>query len=55
MTKQQCEYKILRQFFSKSQPPKNAQYHTVQMVLVDPCDKLVICFLWLLKGGKHNY
>ena len=25
------------------------------MVLVDPCDKLIICFLWLLKGGKHNY
>ena len=36
-------------------PPKNALYHTVQMVLVDPCDKLIICFLWLLKGGKHNY
>ena len=30
-------------------------YHTVQMVLVDPCDKLIICFLWLIKGGKHNY
>ena len=30
-------------------------YHTMQMVLVDPCDKLIICFLWLLKGGKHNY
>ena len=30
--------------------------HTVQMVLVDPCDKLIICFLWpLKKGGKHNY
>ena len=28
--------------------------HTVQMVLVDPCDKLIICFLWPLKGGKHN-
>ena len=36
-------------------PPKNALYHTVQMVLVDPCDKLIICFLWVLKGGKHNY
>ena len=36
-------------------PPQNAMYHTVQMVLVDPCDKLIICFLWLLKGGKHNY
>ena len=30
-------------------------YHTMQMVLVDTCDKLIICFLWLLKGGKHNY
>ena len=30
-------------------------YYTVQMVLVDLCDKLIICFLWLLKGGKHNY
>ena len=29
-----------------SQPPQNALYHTVQMVLVDPCDKLIICFLW---------
>ena len=28
---------------------------TVQMILVDLCDKLIICFLWLLKGGKHNY
>ena len=36
-------------------PPKNALYHSVQMVLVDPCDKLIICFLWVLKGGKHNY
>ena len=36
-------------------PPQNALYHTVQMVLVDPCDKLIICFLWLLKGGKHNF
>ena len=36
-------------------PPKNALYHTVKMVLVDPCDKLIICFLWVLKGGKHNY
>ena len=33
-------------------PPKYALYHTVQMVLVDPCDKLIICFLWILKGGK---
>ena len=40
---------------NRSHPPKNALYHTVQMVLVDPCDKLIICFLWLLKGGKHNY
>ena len=36
-------------------PPKNALYHTMQMVLVEPCDKLIICFLWVLKGGKHNY
>ena len=34
---------------------KNALYHTVQMVLVEPCDKLIICFLWVLKGGKHDY
>ena len=40
---------------NRSHPPKNALYHTVQMVLVDPCDKLIICFLWLLKGGKHKY
>ena len=58
MTKQDREYKILRQIFlgaRMSQPPQNALYHTVQMVLVDPCDKLIICFLWVLKGGKHNY
>ena len=36
-------------------PPKNALYHTVQMVLVDHCDKLIICFLWVLKSGKNNY
>ena len=36
-------------------PLQNALYHTVQMVLVDHCDKLIICFLWVLKGGKHNY
>ena len=36
-------------------PPKNSLYHTMQMVLVEPCDKLIICFLWVLKGGKHNY
>ena len=36
-------------------PPQNALYHTVQMVLVDPGDKVIICFLWVLKGGKHNY
>ena len=30
-------------------------YYTVQMVLVDLCDKLIICFLWLLNDGKHNY
>ena len=33
-----------------SQPPQNALYHTVQMVLVDPCDKfnfsLLIAQLW---------
>ena len=36
-------------------PPKNALYNTMQMVMVDSCDKLIICFLWVLKGGKHNY
>ena len=36
---------------NRSHPPKNALYHTVQMVLVDPCDKLIICFLWVLKSG----
>ena len=59
MTKQHREYKILRRIFLgahiKATPQKNALYHTVQMVLVDPCDKLIICFLWLLKRGKHNY
>ena len=34
-------------------PKKNALYHTVQMVLVDPCDKLIICFLWAY--GINNY
>ena len=24
-----------------SQPPQNALYHTVQMVLVDPCERLI--------------
>ena len=27
-----------------SQPPQNALYHTVQMVLVDPCDRLISRF-----------
>ena len=27
-----------------SQPPQNALYHTVQMVLVDRCDRLISCF-----------
>ena len=38
-------------------PPqkKNALYHTMQMVLVDHCDKLITCFLWVLKAGKYNY
>ena len=38
-----------------SQPPQNALYHTVQMVLVDSYDEFIICLLWLLKGGKQNY
>ena len=28
-------------------PPKNALYNTMQMVMVDSCDKLIICFLWV--------
>ena len=36
-------------------PPKNALYNTMQMVMVDSCDELIICLLWLLKGGKQNY
>ena len=47
MTKQHREYKILRQNFlgaRMSQPPQNALYHTVQMVLVDPCDRLISRF-----------
>ena len=34
-------------FFSgliKANPPKNALYHSVQMVLVDPCDKFISRF-----------
>ena len=55
MTKQHREYKILRQNFlggSYKPTPQNALYHTVQMIMVDPCDKLIICFLWLLNGGR---
>ena len=35
-------------------PPQNALYHTVQMVLVDPGDKVIICFLWVLKFQKQG-
>ena len=28
----------------KANPPENALYHTVQMVLVDPCERLISCF-----------
>ena len=58
MTKQHREYKILHQNIfgaHKNLPPQNALYNTMQMVMVDSCDKLIICFLWVLKGGKHNY
>ena len=58
MTKQHSEYKILHQNIfgaHKKLPPQNALYNTMQMVMVDSCDKLIICFLWLLKDGKHNY
>ena len=37
-------------FFSgliEGNPPKNALYHTVQMVLFEPCDRLIFRF-WLL-------
>ena len=36
-------------FFSgliKANPPKNTLYHSVQMVLVDPCDKFFISRFW---------
>ena len=52
MTKQHSEYKILHpNIFGahKNLPPQNALY------MVDSCDKLIICFLWVLKGGEHNY
>ena len=35
-------------------PTQNALYHTVQMVLVDPGDKVIICFLWVLKFQKQG-
>ena len=41
-------------FFSgliKANPPKNTLYHTVQMVLVDPCDKFISC-LWSLTSSS---
>ena len=44
MTKQHREYKILHKFFLRlirANPSKNALYHTLQMVLVDPCDKFI--------------
>ena len=48
MTKQHREYKIVRHIFFweliKANPPKNALYHTVQMVLVDPCERLISLF-----------
>ena len=58
MTKQHREYKILHQNIfraHKNLPPLNALYNTMQMVMVDSCDNLIISFLWLSKGGKHNY
>ena len=51
MTKQLCEYK----FFSgliKANPPKNTLYHSVQMVLVDPCDKFISRF-WQLNNAWY--
>ena len=36
--------KFCVEMFHISQPPQNALYHTVQMVLVDPCDRLISRF-----------
>ena len=48
MTKQHREYKILHQNIlgaHKNLPPQNTLYNTMQMVMVDSNDKLIIYFL----------